>query len=227
MYKINDFSKISNTAITTLRYYDEIDLFKPNYTDIFTGYRYYLEEQLNTIKIINQLKEIDISLNDIKTYLENKNLDILLKQRELYQEKLKKIEEIINMKETNNYKIVEGDYKKYVEVNGTRNINNRQALEVRDDNARYYIINKNDNFYDDFVIYNENNWITLNRKEFVNEELINAIFNYLKEEGYEYLTNFVPVEDEEYQNELKNKYNISVEMIMQESYKYYKNTFTL
>ncbi len=227
MYKINDFSKISNTSITTLRYYDEIDLFKPNYTDIFTGYRYYLDEQLNNMKIINQLKEIDISLNDIKTYLENKDQKILLKQKELYKEKLKKIEEIINMTETNNYKIVEGDYKKYVEVNGTRNINNRQALEVRDNNARYYIINKNDNFYDDFVIYNENNWITLNRKEFMNEELIKAIFNYLKEEGYEYLTIFVPVEDEEYQNELKNKYNINAETVMQESYKYYKNTFKL
>ena len=227
MYKINDFSKISNTSITTLRYYDEIDLFKPNYTDIFTGYRYYLEEQLNTIKIINQLKEIDISLNDIKTYLENKDQNILLKQKELYQEKLKKIEEIINMKEPNNYKIVEDDYKKYVEVNGTRNINNKQALEVRDNNARYYIINKNDNFYDDFVIYNENNWITLNRKEFMNEELINAIFNYLKEEGYECLTNFVPTEDEEYQNELKSNYNIIVETVMQGSYKYYKNTFRL
>ena len=46
MYTINEFSKLSNTSVTTLRYYDEIDLFKPSYTDIFSGYRYYIEEQM-------------------------------------------------------------------------------------------------------------------------------------------------------------------------------------
>ena len=29
MYKIKDFSNITDTSIVTLRYYDEIDLFKP------------------------------------------------------------------------------------------------------------------------------------------------------------------------------------------------------
>ena len=55
MYTINEFSKLSNTSVTTLRYYDEIDLFKPSYTDIFSGYRYYIEEQIHTISIINKL----------------------------------------------------------------------------------------------------------------------------------------------------------------------------
>ena len=41
MYKIKDFSNITDTSIVTLRYYDEIDLFKPSYVDFYSGYRYY------------------------------------------------------------------------------------------------------------------------------------------------------------------------------------------
>lgn len=33
MYKIGMFSKKTNTSIKTLRYYDEINLFKPEYCD--------------------------------------------------------------------------------------------------------------------------------------------------------------------------------------------------
>ena len=57
------------------------------------------EEQIYTISIINKLKEIDISLSDIKKYLKDHDLDILIKQREKYKDKLKKVEEIIKMKE--------------------------------------------------------------------------------------------------------------------------------
>ena len=57
MYKIGDFSKISEVSIKTLRYYDDINLLKPSYQDFFTGYRYYEETQLNEITLIkNQLR---------------------------------------------------------------------------------------------------------------------------------------------------------------------------
>ena len=46
MYKIGDFSKKTNVPIKTLRYYDEINLFKPAYQDYFTGYRYYENNQI-------------------------------------------------------------------------------------------------------------------------------------------------------------------------------------
>ncbi len=41
MFRIGDFSRIAQTAITQLRYYDEIGLFQPEHIDQFTGYRYY------------------------------------------------------------------------------------------------------------------------------------------------------------------------------------------
>ena len=56
MYKIGDFSKKTNVPIKTLRYYDEINLFKPSYQDYFTGYRYYENNQIDEIKNIVKLK---------------------------------------------------------------------------------------------------------------------------------------------------------------------------
>ncbi len=41
MFKIGDFSRISQVSVKTLRYYDEIGLLKPAHVDRFTGYRYW------------------------------------------------------------------------------------------------------------------------------------------------------------------------------------------
>ena len=45
MFKIGDFSKLSQVSIKTLRYYDEIGLLRPGEIDRFTGYRYYAAGQ--------------------------------------------------------------------------------------------------------------------------------------------------------------------------------------
>ena len=45
MYRIGEFSYLYKLTIKTLRYYDEIDLFKPSYKEPYTGYRYYSEDQ--------------------------------------------------------------------------------------------------------------------------------------------------------------------------------------
>ena len=69
MYKIVDFSKKVSIPVKTLRYYDEINLFKPSYIDDFTGYRYYTDEQIEQIKKIIMLKELNLSLKNIEDYL--------------------------------------------------------------------------------------------------------------------------------------------------------------
>lgn len=60
LYKIGEFSKLTNVPIKTLRYYDEINLFKPQEIDLFSGYRYYSKEQIEDlikkIRIICLLK---------------------------------------------------------------------------------------------------------------------------------------------------------------------------
>jgi hypothetical protein len=41
MYKISDFSKITNLSVKALRYYDEEGILTPSCRDSATGYRYY------------------------------------------------------------------------------------------------------------------------------------------------------------------------------------------
>ena len=91
MYRIGDFSKITGIPIQTLRYYDQIDLFKPDQIDIYTHYRYYSEIKIEELKTILNLKEIGFSLEEIKKYWNNFNNDIMLKKRD---ELIKNIDEL-------------------------------------------------------------------------------------------------------------------------------------
>ena len=65
MFRIGEFSKIAQTAVSQLRYYDEIGLFQPEQTDRFTGYRYYSASQLPALNRILALKELGLSLEQI------------------------------------------------------------------------------------------------------------------------------------------------------------------
>ena len=56
MYTIGQFSQIGKVSVKTLRYYDSIFLLVPAYTDKFTNYRYYSEEQVSTLLFILELK---------------------------------------------------------------------------------------------------------------------------------------------------------------------------
>ncbi|MBI5565167.1 MAG: MerR family transcriptional regulator [Chloroflexi bacterium] len=71
MFKIGDFSKLSQVSIKTLRYYDEIGLLKPGEIDRFTGYRYYAAGQLSRLNRILLLKGLGLSLDQIGRLLES------------------------------------------------------------------------------------------------------------------------------------------------------------
>ncbi len=66
MYQIGQFSKIFRITPKTLRHYDEIGLFKPARNDSFTGYRYYSSEQFSQLNTILALKDMGLSLPEIK-----------------------------------------------------------------------------------------------------------------------------------------------------------------
>ncbi len=70
MFKIGEFSKLSQVPVKTLRYYDEIDLLKPAEVDQFTGYRFYSAEQLPRLNRILALKDLDLSLAQIGELLD-------------------------------------------------------------------------------------------------------------------------------------------------------------
>ncbi len=83
VFTIGMFSKINRITTKTLRHYDEIGLLKPEHVDEFTGYRYYTTSQLVDLHKILTLKQMGLSLNDIKEVLENpKAIDLFLKLKE-------------------------------------------------------------------------------------------------------------------------------------------------
>jgi MerR family transcriptional activator of bmr gene len=66
---IGEVAKLSNLSIQTLRYYDQIDLFKPIEIDPKNKYRYYQNTQLYYLDIIKSLKYLGLSLEDVKSAL--------------------------------------------------------------------------------------------------------------------------------------------------------------
>lgn len=80
MLKIGDFSKMSKVTIKDLRYYEKEGLLIPKYVDKFNGYRYYESNQLLEISRIIYLKQIGLTIDEIKQIIiKNKPLNELLK----------------------------------------------------------------------------------------------------------------------------------------------------
>ncbi len=46
MLKIGEFSKLAHVTVKTLRHYSQVGLLMPAHIDHFTGYRYYMLQQL-------------------------------------------------------------------------------------------------------------------------------------------------------------------------------------
>ena len=74
MLTIGEFSNICKVSTKTLRYYAEIGLILPDEINSENGYRYYSINQLETMLLINRLKEYHFSLEEIKTILESEEL---------------------------------------------------------------------------------------------------------------------------------------------------------
>ncbi|AET68024.1 transcriptional regulator, effector-binding domain/component [Desulfosporosinus orientis DSM 765] len=110
-FSIGQISKLYNIPIKTLRYYDEIGLFKPIDVDKKTGYRHYSSEQFEQLHTIIYLKIRGVSLKDIKNHLEKRNIDcfleLLKEQQSITENKIKEFEKIkITLK--NRIKEIEG-----------------------------------------------------------------------------------------------------------------------
>lgn len=127
---IGEVSRLKNVSIKSLRYYDSIDVFKPSYTNLETGYRYYTLEQLPMLNIISFCLEIGISLKNWNQYLDENNdfrLDrLLVDARELATEKLNFIRSGLShiertQKKMSTLNIYAGDLNPYSKLISERN----------------------------------------------------------------------------------------------------------
>ena len=74
MKTVKEVSELTGISIRTLRYYDEINLLKPaKVTE--AGYRLYDEDSLKKLRQIMFLREMDVSLSDIKVFMKGSESD--------------------------------------------------------------------------------------------------------------------------------------------------------
>lgn len=98
MFSIGVFSKINKVTTKTLRYYEDIGLLKPEYVDEITRYRYYTTEQLPKLHQIITLKQMGLSLNEIK--------EVINKPKDIERILVSKEQEILNIIMEEEYKLL-------------------------------------------------------------------------------------------------------------------------
>lgn len=118
-YTIGQISRICKIPVQTLRYYDKIDLLKPAIVNKETGYRHYSNKQILNINIIQQLKELKFSLYEIKEYLKQDDLSIIIN---IFKNKRLEVEEQIHV-----LRRIEKQLRNRIE---NLQYNNKQGLET-------------------------------------------------------------------------------------------------
>jgi MerR family transcriptional activator of bmr gene len=81
-YSIGQAAKICNISIQTLRFYDKVGVVIPSHTDKSSSYRYYSNFDLLNIKIVQDMKALKFSLEEIKETLKKDSLDSLVEKLE-------------------------------------------------------------------------------------------------------------------------------------------------
>ncbi len=74
---IGKMAALNRISISTLRLYDEKGLLKPRYIDPDTGYRYYSIDQNARLNMIVYMKELGMSLSQIRKSLEKEDISLI------------------------------------------------------------------------------------------------------------------------------------------------------
>jgi DNA-binding transcriptional MerR regulator/effector-binding domain-containing protein len=80
VFKIGEFSKLTQVSVRMLRYYDEAGLLKPAKIDEFTGYRLYSVEQIRILHKIIFLRDTGFNVSEIAIALSNWDNAFIIKQ---------------------------------------------------------------------------------------------------------------------------------------------------
>jgi len=78
---IKEFAGFSGIAVSALRYYDKMGIFRParHGIDLKNTYRYYSPTQITTVKMIRVFREIGVPVKTIKEMAENRTPEKLIK----------------------------------------------------------------------------------------------------------------------------------------------------
>jgi DNA-binding transcriptional MerR regulator len=70
MFSIGDFARLGRVSPRMLRHYDAIGLLRPAAVDPATGYRFYHASQLGQLNRILVLKDLGITLEQLRAILD-------------------------------------------------------------------------------------------------------------------------------------------------------------
>lgn len=76
-YSIGETAELSGVSVQTLRYYDRINLLKPEQVQQENGYRYYSKKNITSLLLIKQLRRLDFSLHIVKKIIVSGNPKII------------------------------------------------------------------------------------------------------------------------------------------------------
>lgn len=91
-YKTGEFAKLCGVKKQTLFHYDDIGLFSPEIMED-NGYRYYSTTQIELFEVILILRDLNMPLSEIKSYLDNRSAETLV---DLFSKKSKEIDKKID-----------------------------------------------------------------------------------------------------------------------------------
>ncbi|MGJ3237080.1 MAG: MerR family transcriptional regulator [Anaerolineae bacterium] len=100
MYTSGEFARMAQVSQRQLRHWDDIRLLQPQKVDSQTGWRYYSASQLTALNRIVALKELGLSLDQIRRFIEDDvSLDemqgmLLLRKAEMEQQVLAELRRI-------------------------------------------------------------------------------------------------------------------------------------
>lgn len=105
-FTIGEMAKLHGISAQKLRYYDKIGLFSPTLVNEENSYRYYSLEQFSELDMILFLGKMNISLKDIKRYINNHNLGSMKHMlNEIKESVYKEIENLMVIAKRSDYQL--------------------------------------------------------------------------------------------------------------------------
>lgn len=205
-FTIGEISKLFNIPIKTLRYYDDIELFKPAFIDKQSKYRYYSIDQFVIIDIIKNSKLMGMSLQEIKNVINcdssiEDTLSIIENQINVFNSKISELLKIKNsmeklrttisdaMNSKNNEVFIEfNKERRYISYNYVSNnieeqeVNLRRAiLDVESRQREVYSIFGVGTLYEKYIV--ENKIVNMDIRYYIDNKYDANNYNILPE-GY-------------------------------------------
>ncbi|MDD3335739.1 MAG: helix-turn-helix domain-containing protein [Eubacteriales bacterium] len=97
LISIGRMAEINHVSVPTLRLYDQLNLLKPIQVNEQTGYRYYSIRQNARLDMIQYMKELGMSLDEISSILSKEDIrlieEILIRKREQLFEEIRRLKQ--------------------------------------------------------------------------------------------------------------------------------------